>query len=86
MVITPEALKNSKTFRAIPLKNIMDKDSVHDEAFYFAWPPPEGSINEVNGDGDLLEIWDWNYEFTKISVDPVGKEITVTPETIIYVR
>jgi hypothetical protein len=84
VVITPEALAKSK-FKTCQLSEYGDKnfDIDADEAFYFRFPSPS-LINQANGDGDLLEIWDFTADFKKI-VTKAG-DLDVTPETIIYYR
>ena len=81
-VITPEALEQSK-FRKIALKDLYNPEETSDEAFVFVFPSPD-PVDQVNGDGQLIEIDDCEKDFSFIYTS--HRRIHSTPETIIYVR
>ena len=80
-VITPEALAKSKTFKQCKLSDWRKINA--DELFLFIFPSSD-PFNEENGDGDLIEILDFNDELTEVGTD-VG-DVKVTPDTVIYYR
>lgn len=92
-VITPDALERSKfgkcTLKEWSDKNFTPKDGLDgDELFYFRYPSPVLE-NEMNGDGDLMEVIDWSKDLASIDVDLGGgrtKTITVEPDTVLYYR
>jgi len=83
-VFTPECVElmvAKGTFRKVALKDLLKTD--FDEAFLFRFPS-NSIINEMNGDGDWLEIQDFAVDSTWVST--ARGEIPATPDTIIYVR
>lgn len=83
-VFTPEAVQRmvaKGTFRKIKLRDLPNTDC--DETFYFRFPSPS-VMNEINGDGDWIDVWDYSPDFT--SIDTERGEISTTPDTEIYVR
>lgn len=78
-VMTPEAV--AKSFKQARLGDAMQIDA--DEMFYFRYPSPD-LTNQVNGDGDLLEIWDYSPDFSVVVTE--RGNIPTTPETTIYYR
>jgi hypothetical protein len=84
-VITPEALASSKTFRKVTVAELNNPNATHDEAFVFRFPSLD-IINEENGDGDLIEIIDWNHDLTEIDLDGARRPMVVTADTMIFVR
>ena len=84
-VFTPEALQRSVEkggFKTCLLKEWKEVDG--DEAFLFIYPSVD-PINEVNGDGDFVEIIDFNRDLTLVDLDG-GGSVKTTPETRIYYR
>lgn len=79
-VITPTALASSN-FREIKLSDLPRTDC--DESFVFIFPS-QNPINEANGDGELLEIWDYAPDFS--SVETSRGPLTTEPDTRVYVR
>ena len=79
-VFTPNALVQSG-YRKILLQDLFDNDC--DEVCIFQFPSPN-LIDRKNGDGRLLEVWDYARDFSWISVE--GTEIDTTPETEVWVR
>ena len=83
-VFTPDCVERmvaKGTFRKVALKDLKNAD--FDEAFLFRFPS-NSIINEMNGDGDWIEVWDYATDATWVST--ARGEIPATPETIIYVR
>jgi hypothetical protein len=88
-VFTPDALARSVAkggFKTCKLSEWKDADG--DEAFLFIYPSPILE-NEMNGDGDLLEIIDFNNDLTEVDTDAGGGRLhshKTTPDTVIYYR
>lgn len=78
--ITPAALERSN-FRKVHVGGLRDAD--FDEVFHFTFPSPD-PIDEVNGDGILREVTDYDYQ--GLYVHCGNRKIAVTPDTILYVR
>lgn len=78
---TPLALKDSG-YVTVPLRDVFHVDA--DEMFWFEYPPPPGSIEEVNGVGRLWEIHDYDESMTGIYIQ--RGRIELPPETPIYYR
>lgn len=84
-VITPDALRRSK-FKSCTLSELKASDA--DEVFYFRYPS-SNMINRTNGDGDLMEIFDFASDFSSIDADAgYGRTVTIkaTPDTVVYYR
>ena len=82
-VITPEALKQSN-FREILAKDLYSPNCGDvDEAFIFIYPSPD-PMDEINGDGQLLEVFDVLQDCSKAFT--LHRTIDITPETKLYVR
>ena len=79
-VFTPEALKRSN-FKPCRLDEVRSKE--HDGVYYFVFPSPN-PINEINGDGDLIEIDGWAGNYSEIWHE--RGVINATPETIVYYK
>lgn len=79
-VITPTALAASN-FREIKLSDL--RRTVCDECYVFIFPSMN-PINQANGDGDLLEIIDFAYDFSHVETD--RGELPTDPDTKVYVR
>lgn len=104
IVITPDALQHALqrskfgkcTLKEWSDKNFTPKDGLNgDELFYFRYPSLTDEQvapileNEMNCDGDLMEVIDWSKDLTSIDVDLGGgrtKNITVEPDTVLYYR
>jgi hypothetical protein len=83
-VFTPEAVARmvaKGTFRKVKLADLAKTDC--DEVFYFKFPS-DSMMNEVNGDGDWLEVMDYAKKLDWI--DTNAGTIETTPETEVYVR
>lgn len=92
-VITPDALARSK-FGKCTLQEWADKNFKPaegfdgDELFYFRYPSPILE-NEMNGDGDLMEVIDWTKDLSSIDIDVGGghtKTVKLEPGTTLYYR
>jgi hypothetical protein len=79
-VMTPTALASSN-FREIKLSDL--RYTFHDEAFIFLFPS-QNIINEENGDGDLLEIIDWDVDCSTVETN--RGPLATDPDTKVYVR
>lgn len=76
-VITPDALHRSmKTARLDQVESIET-----DEIYIFVFPSAD-PVNQVNGDGDLIEIYDWSKDF--MSVGTSRGERRVSPSLDIW--
>jgi hypothetical protein len=83
-VFTPDALERSVTrgaFKKARLSDYLKIDA--DEVFVFRFPSPH-LINQMNGDGDLIEVEDVSIDYD--SVTTAAGDIATTPETTIYYR
>ena len=59
-----------------------------DEAFLFIYPSSDG-VNEVNGDGEFVEIIDFMGDWSEVDVDAGfgrTKVVKTNPDTLIYYR
>jgi hypothetical protein len=81
-VITPDALEKSG-FRKMTLEDFHSQDGGWDELCVFKYPSPN-AVDQVNGDGQLLQVWDFARDLSWISVE--GREVAATSETEIWVR
>ena len=79
IAMTPEAA--SRSFRRASLMDLRTID--HDEAFVFRFPSTD-IVNEVNGDGDLIEIWDVAEDFQSVTTE--FGELATTPQTEVLYR
>jgi hypothetical protein len=85
-IFTPEAVDRmvaKGTFKRIKLKDWKSVDA--DEMFYFRFPS-HNLVNEMNGDGDWLEIIDFDHDFTEIDVNRGTIRLPLGGETEVYVR
>jgi hypothetical protein len=85
-VFTPDAVNRMVkrgAFREVKLRDLRKED--YDEAFYFRFPS-SSVINEVNGDGDWLEVWEWDFEYFEWINCEGEREFKTNGDTIIYVR
>lgn len=84
-VITPDALARSG-FQTCELKDLHGVEA--DEAFLFIFPSAS-MINQINGDGDLLEIIEVAGDCSWVEVDAGGGgtiRLPASPEMTIYWR
>lgn len=79
-VFTPEALARSR-FKTCRLGDYLKADI--DEAWVFVFPSRD-LLNQENGDGDLLEVWDVAVDFSSVTTSK--GDIRTTAETTIYFR
>lgn len=79
-VFTPEALKRSN-FKPCRLDEVNSKD--HDGVYVFVFPSPN-PINEINGDGDLIEIEGWATDYSQMWHE--RGTINTTPATTVYYK
>ncbi len=79
-VFTPDALNRS--FVAITLAEFASRDDV-EEGFFFLFPS-RNIINEVNGDGDLVEVLDYGRNLSYIDTD--FGPLAADKDTKIYIR
>lgn len=76
-VMTPSAV--ARSFMSCLLRETPNVDA--DEFFYFQYPSPS-ILNEMNGDGDLFEVFDINTDFMEI--DTIRGKFKTNPETRVY--
>ncbi len=82
-VITPDALARSKNMAPLKLSEMYNPNQTFDEVYIFIFPSPDPT-DEINGDGQLLEIWDCARDFSSV-VTSRGNHKT-TSDTIVYGR
>jgi len=83
-VFTPDALERSVArgaFKKARLDDYLKIDA--DEVFVFRFPSPH-LINQMNGDGDLIEVEDVSIDYHSVTTS--AGDISTTPETTIYYR
>lgn len=93
-VFTPKAIERMVTtghYRRVALKDLLATErrrqvlkglsDKHDSVYYFRYPSPD-VINEVNGDGDFIEV----YSCGLATIDTEVGVISVTPDTVVYIR
>lgn len=83
-VFTPDALARSVAkgaFKTCRLADFLQHDC--DEAWLFVFPSRD-LTNQENGDGDLLEVWDFAADLSSVTTSK--GDIEATPETAIYFR
>lgn len=81
-VYTPDSLARSVSngkYKTCRLKELINTDT--DEIFVFVFPSPD-LIDMDNGDGCLLEVWDYAMDLSSITTS--RGEIPSDPDTIIY--
>jgi hypothetical protein len=79
---TPSALGSSVAngkYKKCRLQDLAKTDA--DEVFLFRYPSPD-LLNEFNGEGDFLEIWDVAVDLS--SVTTARGDIKTTPDTTVY--
>lgn len=85
MVITPDALVRSKCMRKVTVAELNNPAATHEEAFVYIFPTGD-PVDEINGDGRLVEITDWKADLSAVYLGNRGREMATNPETEIYVR
>lgn len=83
-VFTPDSLARSVargSFETSRLGDYLKFDA--DEVFVFVFPSRD-IVNQENGDGDLLEVWDVATDYSSVTTS-IG-EIPTTAETVVYFR
>lgn len=84
-VFTPDALARSN-YKTCKLSEWRNADG--DELYLFIFPS-EDPVNEINGDGEFVEIVDFKSDLSEVDVDAgFGRTKTVqtTPDTVVYYR
>lgn len=80
-----DSMVSKGTFRKVRLADLKTEGRSRgfDEIFYFRFPSTS-ILNEMNGDGDFMEIEDYAHDLSKIFT--ASEDIATTPETFVYVR
>lgn len=83
-VFTPDSLERSVQRGSFKVGRMADYLRLDGDEFFVFRFPSTNILNQDNGDGDLLEIWDAATDLTTVTTS-VG-DIAVTPDTPIYYR